>query len=290
MLNQLIANGIFSGFLIALLAAGFGILYSASRFFVFTFGAAYVWSAYTVLLIGSRIAIPFAIISGVVIGILLSVALEIIIYQPIRKRGDYVLVLMLASIGAYTVLQNTVSMTFGDAAQIVQTWPVREGYLIFGARLSSVQLIIIWASALALVLVWLFLHWHPIGKHLRAVANDAQLARVVGVNVDRVILIAAGLAGGMAGFAGALTSLDTGVIPTMGFRGLLLGVVACILGGIGNFRGAVIGGFLLGILQQMAIWKLPTQWQDAIVFLVLIGVLIVRPQGLFGKQLKRITV
>ena len=89
MLNQLIANGIFSGFLIALLAAGFGILYSASRFFVFTFGAAYVWSAYTVLLLGGSITIPFAVVGGVGVGIVLSVGLEIMIYQPIRRRGDY---------------------------------------------------------------------------------------------------------------------------------------------------------------------------------------------------------
>jgi branched-subunit amino acid ABC-type transport system permease component len=290
MLNQLIANGVFSGFLIALLAVGFGILYSASRFFVFTFGAAYVWSAYTVLLLGERITIPLGIIVGMGIGSLLSIALEIVVYQPIRRRGDYALVVMLASIGAYIVLQNIVSMAFGDAARIVQTWPIHKGYLIFGDRLTGVQLVIMGTSTLALVLAWLFLYWYPIGKNLRAVTNDADLACVVGVKVDRVIQIAAGLGGGMAGLAGALTSLDTGVIPTMGFRGLLLGVVACILGGIGNLWGAVIGGFLLGILQQVAVWSLPTQWQDAIVFLVLIVVLIVRPQGLFGKRLSRITV
>jgi branched-subunit amino acid ABC-type transport system permease component len=183
-----------------------------------------------------------------------------------------------------------VSMVLGDTARIVQTWPIRQGYLIFGARLTGVQLAAMGVSAFALVLAWLFLYWFPIGKDLRAVANNAQLALVVGVKVDRVIQIAAGLAGGMAGLAGALASVDTGMIPTMGFRGLLLAVIACILGGIGSFWGAVIGGFLLGILQQVAVWRLPTQWQDATVFLVLIGVLIVRPQGLFGKRLRRITV
>lgn len=290
MLTQLVANGLIAGVVVALLAVGFAVLYSGSRFFVFTFGASYAWAAYTVLGLIDYVPRWIAIGAGILVGIGIGVLLEQFIYRPIRRRGSSPLILMLASIGAYTVLQNVISMVFGDETRSLRGWHTAEGHLILGARVTDIQLTIVGVSILVLTATWLLLKRTLLGRRLRAVANDELLARVVGIHVERAVLSAAALGSGLAAIAGVLMSLDTSLIPTMGFQALLLGVVAAIVGGVNSVGGAVLGGMLLGLAQHVGVWKLPTQWQDAIVFVILVVFLIVRPQGLFGKPLRRAAV
>jgi branched-chain amino acid transport system permease protein len=146
------------------------------------------------------------------------------------------------------------------------------------------------ASVVVLAGTWLVLRGTPLGKNVRAISNDDVLARVVGINVDGTVLFSAMLGSGLAAVAGVLMSFDTNLIPTMGFQALLLGVVGAVVGGINSFGGAVLGGLLLGITQHLAVWRVPTQWQDAIVFAILVLFLILRPQGFLGKPLGRAAV
>lgn len=290
MLNQLLLDGLVAGATIALLAVGFSVLYTGSRFFVFTYGASYTWAAYTPLLLTGRLPQWLAAILGVGVAAVIGALLEALVYVSIRRRGENALILMLASIGGYAVLQNVISVAFGDSTRSVRSWTVREGYIIVGARVTDVQLLIVGASITLLALTWLFLESTSLGRQLRAVANDAVLATVVGIKVNHVILLATILGSGLAGVAGILISLDTDLVPTMGFQALLLGVVACIVGGVNSIKGATVGGVFLGIAQNLGVWKLPTQWQDAIVFVILIVFLVLRPQGFLGKPLKKAAV
>jgi len=289
-LTQLVANGLIAGMLVALLGVGFAVLYSGSRFFVFTFGASYVWAAYTVLALVDYAPEWLAISAGIVVGAGIGVLLEHFIYGPIRRRGRSPLILMLASIGAYAVLQNTISMVFGDETRSLRGRHTTEGHLILDARVTSIQLSMVAASFLALVATWLLLKRTRLGRRLRAVANDEFLARVMGIRVERAVLLGAALGSALAAIAGVLMSYDTNLIPTMGFQALLLGVVAAIVGGVNSMGGAVLGGMLLGLAQHVGVWKLPTQWQDAIVFVILVAFLVLRPQGFFGKPLRRAAV
>jgi branched-chain amino acid transport system permease protein len=103
-------------------------------------------------------------------------------------------------------------------------------------------------------------------------------------------MVAAGLGSGLAAIAGVLASLDTGLVPSMGFQALLWAILACVVGGINRVSGAVAGGVILGLINQLGVWEIGTQWQDAVLFTLMIGFLLIRPQGLFGLPLQKATV
>jgi branched-chain amino acid transport system permease protein len=282
MLFQLVLNGFVAGSAIALLSLGFSILYSGCRFFAFTYSASYSWAAYAALAAAAYVPRVPAAVAGISVAALVGVALEAILYGPIRRRGEKPLVLMLASIGAYTVLQNMISIAFSDSALSARTGIIREGYLFLGARITGIQIAEVVLASCAILAACLVLRFTALGLHLRAVASDRELALISGIGVRRSVLFGAGIGSALAGVAAVLISLDTGLLPTMGFQALLLAIVACIIGGAGNLLGAVCGGMLLGLLQQISVWKLSTQWQDAIVFFTLILFLVFRPKGIFG--------
>jgi branched-chain amino acid transport system permease protein len=165
-----------------------------------------------------------------------------------------------------------------------------EGLPIFGAKITPIQITIIIVSACLLALCWAFAKKTRMGKVMWAVANDPELARVVGIETDQVILFTFILGSALAAIAAILISLDTDMTPMMGFYALLMGIVAVIAGGIGSIPGAALGGLLVGMAQHLGVWKLPTQWQDAIVFVILILFLLLRPQGFLGKPLRRAAV
>ena len=282
MLLQLVVNGLIAGCLVALLAGAFSVLYSASRFFVFTFGASYTAAAYTLL--AGKDALPMWALCplGILMATALGAGLEQGIYRPVRRKGEQPLVLMLASIGLYMILQNLVSLAFGDTTQTVRSPTPPVSLEFFGARVTSIQLVIASAAVLLMVATWFLLRHTSFGLRLRAVLGDAELAKTIGLDVDHIVLLGASLGSGLAGAAAVLTSQDIDLVPTMGFDALLLGVVGAVVGGIGTVRGAALGGLLVGLLRHVTVWQLPTQWQDGIVFLLLLGVLLLRPQGLLS--------
>ena len=135
-----------------------------------------------------------------------------------------------------------------------------------------------------------FLKYTKIGQAMRAVANDPELASVTGIETDRVILSTFALGSALAGIAGILVALDVDMTPTMGMNALLMGVVAVIIGGIGSIPGVALGALLLGMAQQFGIWKISSQWQDAIAFVILLIFLLFRPQGFLGKKVRTATL
>lgn len=282
MLVQLFANGFLVGVSLALLAVGFSIQYSACCFFPFTFGMTYTGACYAMLAAAAWMPLSIAAAIGVTVGALLGILLEWCLYAPLRQKGLGSLALMLTSIGAYIVLQNVISLLFGDDTHSVRNWTTMPGRNLLGARVTDIQIISALLSVVAVIAAIAFLHYSTWGRRLRAVSGDEALARVIGIRVDRAILLATGVGSGLAAFAGVLMALDMDSLPTMGFRVLLLAMVSAIVGGLGSLKGAVTGGIFVGLVQHVAVWKISTQWQDAILFTILIAFLIFRPQGFFG--------
>jgi branched-chain amino acid transport system permease protein len=189
-------------------------------------------------------------------------------------------------LGVYIVLQNVISLLFGDDTKSIRTWPVREGWNIFGARITPVQVIIIASAVVLFLAVIIFLKWTKIGKAMRAVASDPDLALISGINVNNVILFTFAIGSALAGIAGILVSLDVDMTPTMGMHALLMGVVAVIIGGRNSIVGVALGALLLGMAQHLGTWWISSKWQDAIAFVILLIFLLFRPQGFFGKKLR----
>jgi branched-chain amino acid transport system permease protein len=181
-------------------------------------------------------------------------------------------------------------LVFGDDTKILGSGIVREGVNVLGAKITTYQLIIIAVSVILIAALWWVMKKTRLGKSMRAVANDPELATVSGIDTDRVILWAFGVGSGLAAVAGLLVALDVGMTPTMGLNALMLAVVAVIIGGVGSITGMAMGAFLLAAAQQFAAWQFGSQWQDALAFAILLVFLLIRPQGFLGRKPKKATL
>ena len=292
MIEQLLLNGLIAGSIYSLIALGFSLIYQTTRFFHFAHGAIYTFGAYFAYLfyiqLGySRIvAFPMAC----VVTMLLGVGCEVLVYKQMRKRKATDLTLLIASLGLYTLLQNVISMVWGDDTKTMRTGEVVEGHAVLGARITDVQIMIIAATVVLITLMTLILTQMKFGKTLRALASDPELAQLSGVNSDRYILYAFAVGSFLAAVASIMISFDTDMTPTMGFNALMMAVVAVIVGGINSLPGAALGGLLIGLAQNLGVYWLPSKWQDTIVFVILIVFLLFRPYGILGKKSVKETV
>jgi len=292
LLPQLTANALIAAGAYCLVAVGFGLIFATTRFFHFAHGAVYAWGAYLAFLFVKVLGLPLAL--GVTIAVVLcaglGAAFELVLYRPLRARGASPLVLLLASLGAYVVLQNLISLFFGDQTQTLRSGVVRVGLPVLGARVTPIQLVIIGAAVVLTAAVWLLLKRTRLGLEMRAVANDPALALVSGVRSSRVILATFVLGSALAGLAGILVALDVDMTPTMGMNALMMGVVAVIVGGTGSVPGAALGALLLAFAQHFGVWHISSKWQDAIAFVVLLSFLLFRPEGFLGRKVKKAEV
>ena len=292
LLLQFIVNGLIAGAEYSLLAVGFSLLFSTARFYAFTYGFCYAAGAYGALALRewTGCSLVVAMGGGCLVAVACGAGLDLAVYRHMRRRNASALTLMLASIGAYVVLQNSLSILFGDATRSLREWPVQAGYELAGAHVTGVQVCLAAASVVLTSFVATFMVTTRLGRCMKAVASDVWLSKCHGIDSDVIILIAACMASLLAGAAGVLVGLDVDLTPTMGFRALLVAMVACIIGGIGRLRGPIVGGFALGFVVHLAVWKISSQWQDAIAFAILIIVLVIRPHGYLGSSPKRTTV
>jgi branched-chain amino acid transport system permease protein len=291
MLPQLLVNGLVAGSAYSLMAVSFGLIYGSTRFFHFAHGAVYTAGAYGTYFAIVVLRLPIVVSAALGIGLAAGVGVlsEISVYRPLRQRGAGPASLLLASLGLFIVLQNLISWLFGDDTKALRT-STSESLAVIGARITPIQIVIVATSLVACFAVWIAVRFTPTGRAARAVADDAELCKVVGIDVDQIVVVAFAAGSALAGLAAVLVSLDTDLRPSMGFNALLMGVVAAIVGGVGSIPGALMGGLLLGMAQHLGVWKLATEWQDAIAFCVLILFLVFRPQGFFGLPLRRTAV
>ncbi len=289
---QLLTNIILSAAILLLIAMSFNIIYQITKFFHFAHAAIITYGAYFTYLFSQTfglshyVSIPLSVLSSCLLGSLM----ELIIYKPLRKKNSSSLILLLASLGIYSVLQNIISMVFGDDTRSIRTWIVVEGLNVFGARVTPVQIITIATSLILVSLLSGFFFLSKIGKTMRAVANDPELANISGIYSKKVILFSFAIGSSLAGLAGILISLDVDMTPNMGMNYLMMGVVAMIIGGAGKIWGIILGSLLLALAQNIGGWYMNSQWQDAISFVILLIFLLIKPEGFLGKKLKKIVV
>ena len=292
MMQQLIANSILAASVYALVGTGFALIYRSSHFFHFAHGLMCTAGAYLAFIFNTqlRMSLPTSFFLAVGFSTLLGCIIEASVYRPLRRKGASSIILLLASLGIYIVGQNLISMIFGDDTKTLHPRVVEQGLQILGARITTVQLSIIATCLIVIIGLVALLETTRMGKIVRAVANDPELARSCGINTDHVIMWTMAFGSCLAGLGGVLIALDVSMVPTMGMRVLLMSVTAVIIGGAQSTVGVSLGALLIAFAQHLGVWKLPTQWQDAIVFAILILFLIVRPQGFLGKPLSRATV
>jgi branched-chain amino acid transport system permease protein len=292
MIQQLIVNALIAASAYALVALGFTIIYRTGHVFHFAHGIVFTAGAYFLYLLWCVLRLPCALSLGVgiVLCVFLGCLMEVVVYKRLRLRGASPLICLIASIGMYIVIQNGISLAFTDETLSVRSETTVEGFNIFGARITPVQLLIVMAALVLVTSVGVFLKRTKPGLAMRVVANDLELAMASGIESNRVILGAFALGSGLAGIAGMLVALDLELTPTMGMRAIMMGLVVVMIGGIGSTRGLLFGAVSLGLAQQVVAYWVSVQWQDAIAFVILLVFLVVRPQGLLGKKLEKAIV
>jgi branched-chain amino acid transport system permease protein len=219
-----------------------------------------------------------------ILSAILGIAIDRLVYLPLRKSNSPGLVFLIASFGVFIFIQNLLQLLYGAQILTLRTGPIVEGYQIFSAIITPVQILILSVSIILFAILWLIVDRTKMGKAIRAVADDPIGASVSGIYPEKVILYAFGIGSALAGMAGVLISLETNIEPTMGMNAILKGIIASIIGGIGSIPGAILGGFFLGIVENLGIWKIQAGWKDTIAFGVLIVFLLLRPGGILGKK------
>jgi branched-chain amino acid transport system permease protein len=284
-LEQLILNGVIAGGIYALIAIGFSMTYGLLRFLNLAHGSLYVigaYLAYVFFSMGMHIvgAFIFAVMGGAIIG----VAMNYSAYKPLRSKKSSSLILLLASLGIFIFVENLMIALFGAEVKTIRTGPITQGMDFFGAIITQTQVIIIVVALITLLLVELFLQKTKTGKAMRATADNKDVAQVIGIDVERITTYTFAFASALAASAGVLIAIEQNLEPTMGLNAVIKGFTAGVVGGLGSVRGAVAGAFLLGLVENIGIWFLPSGYKDAIAFVVLIIFLLFRPQGLFGRK------
>ncbi len=282
---QLILNSIIAGAIYTMVALGFNLIFGTVKFFDLGYGALTTVGGYAVFLFYKKLgfhialAVGFGTLAAGCLGYLIYLA----VYRELRNRKASNMVLLVASLGVFTVVQALVAMLFTSQFQTLSTGGTHRVFEIYGAVITEVQLTILVSGLVIAALLALAMKLTLFGKAVTAVADDEEVAKIVGINTSKVIGIVFFIGGMIAGLAGILVGFDTGIEPTMGMALLLKGVIASIIGGIGNIYGGVLGAFLLGFVENFGIWKISGEWKDAIAFVLLLVFLLFRPQGILKK-------
>jgi branched-chain amino acid transport system permease protein len=285
MLPQLLANGLATGGGFAIVALGFALIYNTTRTFHFAHGAVYTWSAYFLHTFLNLWHMPLGVslVLTVLLAAILGVVIDEVLYRPLVKRNSSQLIQMLSSLGLYIMLVNTVAMVYGNETKVLVPG-IQPTYSFAGVILTQVQLLTVICSLVLFAGLVLLLRGTRLGNVVRALRDDPELVSAVGVNPRRVRWAVFALGSAFAAVAAMLAGLDIGIDPNIGMNALLSGAVAVIIGGIGTFEGAAVGGLGIGFLQGLAVWRLSARWQDAVTFVLLVVFLLFRPQGIFGGR------
>ena len=282
---QIAVNSIIAGSLYTIIGLGFFLVYRTVKFFDLGYGSLIAFGGYMMYwlfkILGTHSIL--SVLLAIIITGLLAVLMNYFVYRPLRARDSSNMVLLVASLGVFTLLQAVIAILFTSQFQTINISVLQKSLNIFGAFITSTQIIII-ASAIGIyVFLSLLLRFTRFGKSIRAIGDDEEVAKIVGINTKKVIRNVFFIAGAIAAVSGLLVGLDTGIEPTMGMSLLLKGVIAVIIGGLGRIHGVVIGAFLLSILENIAVWYISGEWKDVVAFSVLIIFLLIRPNGIIEK-------
>jgi branched-chain amino acid transport system permease protein len=294
---QKLLNGLAIGSVYALFALGYTLVFSILRVINFAHGAVFTVGAYlTWALTGAQVgsngvlhdtrlpvALPFwlAATVGAVGAGLLGVLIERLAFRPLRKRGSDPLLTLVSSLGVAIALVNVIQYLVG--AENYPLGRLSGSVSVAGARIRTAQVVLFVVSMVMVGLLTWLMNGSRTGAALRAVSEDAVTARLLGVDVDRLILLSFFLSGFLGGLAGTLIGMSVGIAgPYFGIAFGLKGLAVIVLGGLGDIPGAVVAGLVIGVAEALV----PSDfnaYREAVAFVVLFLVLLVRPQGLLGR-------
>ena len=283
-IEQLI-NGLRTGSIYALIAIGYTMVYGIAKMINFAHGDIIMVGAYALYFSISVLGlpVPVALLLTVIVCSVLGVLIEKIAYKPLRKAQP--LAVLITAIGMSFFLQSSSLLIFGSTPIPFQSVIPNENIKVGPVIISSITLVTLVVTAVAMILFTLFINKTKLGSAMRAVSEDKGAAELMGINVNSTISMTFAIGSALAAVAGILyISQYQSMKPTLGALPGIKAFVAAVLGGIGSIPGAMLGGILLGLIESVSKAYISTELADAIVFGVLIVVLLFRPSGLLGKK------
>jgi branched-chain amino acid transport system permease protein len=290
---QQLTNGLAVGSIYALIALGYTMVYGVLRLINFAHGDLFTYGAYlgltvlTSLVLQDKIGLAggILVLAVLVMGLVavIGVALERAAYRPLRESPR--LSAVVSALGASIFLQNALMLVYGARYQVYPDILPQASVSLLGLDVPVMRIVVVLVSVAMMAVLYLFVQKTKTGTAIRAAAIDQGAARLMGIDVDRVIRLVFVIGPALGGAAGLLVGLYYGQINfTMGWIYGMKAFTAAILGGIGNIPGAMVGGLLLGVVEALGAAYLSFAWKDAFAFFVLIVILIVRPSGLLGER------
>ena len=283
-ISQLV-NGLQSGSIYALVALGYSMVYGIILLLNFAHGDIIMIGAYVVFYAMTSFSLPplAAVLLAVIACTLLGALIEKIAYTPLRSAPR--LSLLITAIGVSFLLENGAQLVFGAGAKNVPSF-IDGGVQIGGVYLSYVSVVTILVSVASMVVLTFLVQKTKLGKAMRAVSEDMGAAQLMGISLNRTISFTFAVGSALAGIGSVLYICAYGqASPTMGSMLGLQAFVAAVLGGIGSIPGAMIGGFVIGLLEALVTAVGLSTWKDGVVFAVLIVVLLVKPTGILGRKI-----
>ena len=295
---QQIENGVTLGAMYALVALGYTLVYGIIELINFAHGDIFMWSTVVTLVIVQAMGISGALTGAALVGMLilliavgvvvsggLNVVIERFAYRPLRRAPR--LAPLIAAIGVSFILENVAQLWRGsNFVAFPGIFPA--GAVIIGSvHINYLDIFIVVLAVLLMYGLDRLIRLTRLGRAMRATAQDPEAASLMGVNINRTIVATFFIGGGLAGATAVFYNMYIGQVWFLtGFQLGLIAFTAAVLGGIGNVNGAVLGGFLIGVIKSIAIQYIPSglQWSDAIVFAILVLILVFRPSGLLGQQ------
>lgn len=292
LLMQQILNGLHIGSIYALIALGYTMVYGIVKLINFAHGDIMMVGAYIafMMIIAFNLPLPIAIIISMASCALIGMGIEKVAYKPLRNAPR--MWVLITAIGVSFFLETLFTILFGASSKPFPTLslaPIQIGAL----QISQIMMISIGLSVFLMIALELFIKKTKLGKAMRAASEDAKAAALMGISVNKTISIAFAIGSALGAIGGILFAMAYPQIkPLMGVMPGLKAFIAAVLGGIGILPGAMLGGFLLGIIESItkgflsAFWPDASLWADAILFLILILVLLLKPAGILGKNVR----
>jgi neutral amino acid transport system permease protein len=278
-------NGLSLGAIYALGAVGLTLVYAILRLVNFAHGDFLTFGAYMAYLVNVTWGLPLilGIFFAMATTALLGIFLERVMWGPMRTRGAGVLQLILMSIGLALVIRYVIQYIWSTEIRFLDV-NVTDTVNFLGLRIGQTKLIVIVVGIVVLVVIGLMLRYTLLGKRMRALSDNLELAETAGIDTSRVILWTWIFAGGLAGLAGVMAAMTTDIRPELGFELLVIIFAAVVLGGIGDAFGALAAGLVLGVVIEWSTLVIDARWKTFVGFVILIIALVIRPQGIFGKS------
>jgi branched-subunit amino acid ABC-type transport system permease component len=284
---QLAVNGTVAGSVYALVAVGFALIFTASRVFHFAHGGVYTFSAFAgyTALVTFKLGLVAGFLAAILVAALIGVLINIFLYEPMKAGGVSPFVAMISSFGVLIIITHVTAIIWGSNPVVLSRGGQATIYHLGSVYTTDSQILIIGFAAALAIALFVFFRYTRLGVAIRAMGNDSELAEVVGMSAKRLRNISFLVGSALVGVSAMLIGLNVGIIDfNMGMDIILMATVAMIIGGLGNVGAAACGGFVLGMIQNIAIWKIESKWQLALSFAILIIVLLFRPSGLFGEK------